>query len=206
MARTLVELRADAELSPYLGQEECLVPYRGAGEIALVILGQDPTVRSRSTRRRLTTVLDLDRDGGNLHRFVGRLAGALGTSMENVYATNLVKSFSVEPLAEYDDPELLRAFAGRWMGLLLRELAEFPAAPVVTLGQPILAVLAKDGAPRRVKHFWSREPRALAPHENVLGRWIYPFPHQPSIAGEFYGGNLDRYAAFVRAHASRARP
>jgi hypothetical protein len=204
MARILAGLRADGDLSQYLGPEEhCPAPYRGPAPIRLVVLGQDPTVRSRTTRARLDTVLDLNR-GGNLRAFVGRIAGELRTTLDSVYATNVVKSFFEVPPTEYEEPRILARFAERWMGLLHRELAELPDVPVVTLGEPVLALLATGPAPRRVREYWGHqgaEPRALAPEENVLGRRVYPFPHQPSLAGTFYRRSFDKYAAFVRSHA-----
>ena len=41
----------------------------------------------------------------------------------------------------------------------------------------------------------------VKPEENLLGRIIFPFPHQPSLRKQFYKDRMDKYIAFVRVNA-----
>jgi hypothetical protein len=206
MARIVTELAADPAISSFVDASlPCPEPYRGAGPIQLIILGQDPTVEKSASRQRISKVLNLDRHGP-LRAYVGKLCLGLGTSLEGVYATNLVKNFS----AQQPNPHVLQAYANRWRKLLQEELAAFsPQIPIVTLGQPVLKLIVNGNAPRCLRDYWGYESsgkpvnrarfRILAPEENALGRLVLPFPHQQSTQKQFYLNALPFYLVFAKS-------
>ena len=53
-----------------LGDARIPKVFQGSGEIKLVILGQDPTVKNIKSRSMINTVLSLDRNGA-LRRYLG---------------------------------------------------------------------------------------------------------------------------------------
>ncbi|MEL7657215.1 MAG: hypothetical protein AAGU75_15060 [Bacillota bacterium] len=67
--------------------------YRGKGEIKLIVLGQDPTVKNSQLRKKVHVALLLNRSGG-LKTYLQDICSNLGISLENnVYATNVLKIF-----------------------------------------------------------------------------------------------------------------
>src|SRR4051794_36280095 len=63
-------------------------PFIGAGDIRLVIIGQDPTVQRSKSRAAITTVLNLNRDG-SLRTYLKNLCCDLGLDLDqHIYATN----------------------------------------------------------------------------------------------------------------------
>jgi uracil-DNA glycosylase len=182
-------------------------PFLGSGEIKLIIIGQDPTIKNAGRRGRINTVLNLDRKD-SLRRYLAGLCEGLGISLdENVYATNAAKCFFTAPPAEIHKREgvnVLAASAALWLPILADELAVFPDAAVVSLGQPVLAILVKDGSSREVRDYWGYDDgwkqgaghpmTAIEPEQTTLGRRIYPFPHQPSMSKRFY---IDRISAYT---------
>jgi uracil-DNA glycosylase len=182
--------------------------FRGEGEIRLIILGQDPTVKNPASRRRITTVLNLDK-GGQLRDYLSRICELLALNLdEHVYATNYLKNFFVRSPTQIKEIDVFQVFGPMWLPLLREELALFPRAPVIALGQPLLAELVRGEASPRVRDYWGYTPRwksgesgplhYLAAQDNRLGRTVFPFPHQPSIAKRFYAERLASYTAFVR--------
>lgn len=191
-------------------------PYVGRGEIRLVIIGQDPTVQYAEGQSGIRTVLNLDRAGSALHGFIReQLCAPLGVSLEDeVYATNACKcAFTLPPAAilHAAGANVLERAAPYWLPILRDELAAFPDAVVVSLGELVLAMLVKPGGPHKMINFWGyhrrwrsglRVPmRALAPDESAVGRAIHPFVHQPGMRSQrpaFYGKRMGDYLAFVR--------
>jgi hypothetical protein len=207
--KVLTQLKADRKLSyfvdPDLGIPEV---FRGQGDIQLIVLGQDPTVKNPASRRRITTVLNLDKPGA-LKDYLSRVCEGLALDLDqNVYATNYLKNFFVKPPTQIDEIDVFRLFGPKWFPLLQEELAQFPQAPVIALGQPLLGALVLGDASRLVREYWGYtprwkagergQPRYLAAEDNRLGRTLFPFPHQPSIAKRFYAERLADYTAFVR--------
>jgi len=176
-------------------------PFKGASEIKLIIIGQDPTIRNVKSRKNITCTLNLDKNN-SLKTYIGSICEKLGITVENVYATNLFKYFYTYPPA--DTPEVLQAHLEPNLRLLMQELNEYKSLPVITLGQPLLQLLCGDNA--LVKDFWDYEKKTRKTNsnfrfsnasENKLNRDFYPFPHQPSIRKEFYKNTLNSYTQFM---------
>lgn len=94
MVQILAGLAKRAEISCFIDATlQCPEPHRGFGDIRVMILGQDPTVKNAKSREKIKTVLNLDKPG-SLFNYVSKIAKAFGTTVnENVYATNMVKNF-----------------------------------------------------------------------------------------------------------------
>ncbi|MBI3732782.1 MAG: hypothetical protein HY259_04905 [Chloroflexi bacterium] len=189
--------------------------YCGTGEVRLIILGQDPTVLSEKGRRKIRTVLNLDR-GGSLKTYLAKLCSGLGIQLEeNVYATNLLKNFFVVQPTKIADKSVLRRFAEAWLPVLATELAPYESVPVITLGEPVLALIINAGSSPFVKAYWDYRAHEeagrpghfshLTASQNRLGRDIFPFPHQPSMRQPFYSATIDHYLDYVRDEISRKR-
>jgi hypothetical protein len=210
--RIFEQLCRNARLSKYL-DPELRIPrsYIGNGPIRLIVLGQDPTVKNAASRQSIKTVLNLDRRGSVIVYLSG-VCQKLGISLQkNVYATNLFKNFFIQPPTQIKEINIFQTFLLYWLPLLLEELAQFPNLPVITLGQPVMQTLVKPGVPDLVREYWGyttewkegkREPlQVIKPVENILGRTIFPFPHQPSIRKEFYRQRMNDYIIFMRKAA-----
>ena len=184
-------------------------PYRGSGTIRLIILGQDPTVKRRESRRGITTVLNLDRPGA-LRNYLSRVCAGMGLDLaKDVYATNFVNTFFTVPPASVKERDVLGIAGGYWRPILEQQLAAFPRAPILALGQPLLRQLAFAPASRMVRDYWGYVPHwkaggggpqgHLPPEANSLRRHIFPFPHQPSSTKLFYSQRLSSYIDYMRA-------
>jgi hypothetical protein len=182
--------------------------YRGKGEVRIVILGQDPTVKNEKSRTLIKTVLNLDRSS-HLRRYLSSICDGLGLDLdENVYATNYIKNFFVHPPTQIKEINILETFTPFWLPLLKDELSQFPSVPVIILGQPLLRAVINQSASPNVRDYWGyrsdwKEGRFgelgfLKPWENILDRRIFPFPHQPSLRKQFYRERLDQYIAFCK--------
>jgi len=183
-------------------------PFRGSGPIRLIILGQDPTVKNEQSRKRVATVLNLDRPG-SLRNYISQICNALGLTLEaNIYATNYVNAFFTVPPASLKEPDILGVAARHCLHHLIDELRQFPSAPVLALGEPLLRHIALGTAPQRVREYWGFSPNwrsgdtrpfALLPvQHNSLQRTVFPFPHQPSVNKAFYSKRLSQYLAFMK--------
>ena len=90
------------------------------------------------------------------------------------------------------------------------ELAAFPGATVITLGQPILRVLIRPEHYHDMKSFWGYDGRwskgimrplgMVQANESTIERAFFPVIHQPSVQQPFYAGRFKDYMAFVREH------
>lgn len=184
--------------------------YRGQGEIKLVILGQDPTVKNVKSRALIKTVLNLDRSS-HLQRYLSGICQGLGLDLDqNVYATNYIKNFFVRPPTQIEEINILETFSPFWLPLLRDELSQFPSVPLITLGQPLLRAVINENVSPNVRDYWGYRPdwktgrsgeySFLEPGENILSRQIFPFPHQPSMRKRFYLEKMDQYTDFVKGH------
>jgi hypothetical protein len=206
------QLKRDARLGGYVdGTLPTPEPYQGTGKISLIVLGQDPTVKDPAARKAINTVLNLDKSG-SVRVYLAGVCNDLGIKLtENVYATNLYKSFFVRPPTQIAEVDLFRECIGLWLPLLKEELAPFGAVPVITLGEPLFRALMGGGAAAKVRAYWGYTPewktRGPGPFDyvraadNPLGRAVFPFPHQPSLRKQFYKGRMKAYTSFVRAVA-----
>lgn len=180
----------------------------GKGDIRLIILGQDPTVKNAKSRAKIKTVLNLDRNNA-LRRYLEEICDGLGIDLdENVYATNLYKNFFIDPPTQIKEINIFEAFSLYWLPLLQDELSMFPEVPVISLGEPLLETLVSGDASPKVREYWGYTSRwkawetgpfnFLNSVENILDRVIYPFPHQPSLSKQFYRGRLPYYVDYVK--------
>ncbi len=179
-------------------------PKLGTGDIRFIILGQDPTVKNEKGRRLITTVLNLDKTN-SLYTYLSMVIVRLGGSLEeHAYATNLLKCFFRVPPAF--EAGMIERHLGAWLGLLKTELAAFPKAVVLSLGEPVVRAIVTSGS-RKVRDYWGYAGNNRANVErfsyvraenNLLGRDVFPLPHQPSVRKVFYSRWMEEYLRFVR--------
>ena len=100
----LEQLKRDERLGQYVDRTLPIPkPYHGSGEIKLIVLGQDPTVKALRSRKTIRTVLNLDRKG-SVRAYLAGVCNGLGLQLaENVYATNLYKNFFIHPPTQITD-------------------------------------------------------------------------------------------------------
>jgi hypothetical protein len=175
--------------------------YNGGGKIKLIVIGQDPTIVNKASRKRITTVLDLDKPG-KMQRYIFRLCEGLGINpLKELYATNLFKNFFEEPPS--GSSEVLDKFFEFWFPLLKEEISLFPDTPLITLGDNVLEFVTANNTDKCVRNYWgycenwrmgaSLPFKHILPNENLLGRPIFPFPRQPSILKQFYNERCKSY-------------
>lgn len=210
--RILRKIIADECLAPYI--DACLaIPdvFVGAGEIKLIVLGQDPTVKDARKRREITVTLNLNKRG-SVRNYMTQVCTGLGLDLkQNVYATNLLKNFFIKPPTQIKEFDIFAAFVPHWLPLLREELARFPDVPIITLGQPLLRALVVDESKGLVRKYWGYikdwpdKPLLpfsfVPPEDNKLGRRFFPFPHQPSLRKPFYKATLPAYIEYLRTQA-----
>lgn len=199
-------------------------PYLGGENIRVVIIGQDPTVQNIARRQQISTVLTLNEPKSALYRYVRDLSDRLSVGMDQVYATNACKCFFTDPpttIKNRDKVDVLALTAEAWLPVLRAELAAFPDAVVISLGEPVLSMLVKPGASRLMRDYWGYQQGwqqrgflpfcAITPEISAVDRLIYPYIHQPSLRGRgkaFYSARTVDYLTTIRAHggASSAEP
>jgi hypothetical protein len=201
-------LLMDKELTRYVDPQRAYIPSPkvGSGKIKLIIIGQDPTVKNEKSRDKIKTVLNLDKKN-SLYQYLSSIVEKLGDDVEeNVYATNLLKCFYVAPPATIKN--LVREHAPYWIELLKKELAQYPEAKIITLGEPVLDALVTNGS-KKVREYWGYQGKNQADitkfhycnaNDNLILRKFFPFPHQPSIKKDFYRDTLESYLNFVSRH------
>ena len=203
-------LQNDPQLGPYIDMS-LRIPevFHGAGSIRLIILGQDPTVDNPASRQRITTVLNLDKSS-SLTTYLRKMCGYLEIDLySQVYATNLFKNFFTLKPTENKTVDIFKTALPYWLPVLQAELDQFPTAPVLILGEPLLKALCSGEASPRVKDYWGWTPRwkagealpfaYLEPGSNQLQRVLFPYPHLPSWQHKkFYFDRLEQYSVFAR--------
>ena len=208
--------RSDLALDPSIGRFADMtlpipIPFIGSGEIKIVIIGQDPTVKTVKSRSKITTTLNLNLQG-SLRSYLSHICEMLGLSLDhNAYATNLCKNFFIERPTEISKNtkiDVLKASSSFWRPVLLYELERFPNACVITLGEPLLTSLVKPEFPQQVAFYWGYNRKtktqtfpfsAISAEASIFDRTLYPLPHQPSIRKVFYRDHIQNYVAFVKA-------
>lgn len=194
-------LKADAVIGKHIDDTLPVPrPFMGTGDIRLVILGQDPTVKAVATRKKIATVLMLDQTASKLREFLTGICTVLGMSLDdNVYATNVCKNFFTAPPKKLTT-DVIDLSWPKWRPLLVEELARFPNAAILTLGKPILKVLVRDPAVKDLKHYWGHgEYQLVEAQHSTLGRRFFPFPHITSFRTKpLYRTHRDNYLSFVR--------
>lgn len=191
-------------------------PFHGTGDIRLFIIGQDPTVDDPMRRKTITTVLTLNEPGSRLRRFITTICDTLGIVLdENVYATNAAKNFFKDKpstLLTEDQVDVLEGSKDYWLPILRTELAAFPSAVVISLGEPVLSMLVKLRSRRFVKDYWGHSPHwrqgerkplgAIESDASTVDREIFPVVHLPTLtrgrAKPFYTSRWGEYLAFIK--------
>lgn len=184
-------------------------PFRGASEIKLIVLGQDPTVHDPMHRKNLKVTLLLNQPG-RLRKYIEDICNGLDINLDkNVYATNLLKNFFTVPPDKLNksNPNFYKKAAEYWIPLLRDEFKEFENVPVLSLGQPVLNCLMKTPDQTFIRYYWGFEREGeygshfgyVEPNENVLSRVIFPFPHLPGRSHKIYQKQqFDSYLKFMK--------
>jgi len=152
-------------------------PFRGGGEIKLIVLGQDPTVHNPKHRKKLKVALLLNQPG-RLRTYVEDICKGLDIELdENIYATNLLKNFFTAP------PDTLRK-----------------KNPQLFLTKSEERILIRnfwgyEGPAQYGKNF-----AYMKPTENILSRVVFPFPHLPGRSHKIYQQQFNNYLAFMKEH------
>jgi len=206
------EIIANESLAPHV-DPRLPIPdvFFGTGEIKLIVLGQDPTVKDAEKRKDITVTLNLNKRG-SVRNYLTRVCIELGLDLkQNVYATNLLKNFFIKPPTQIKEFDIFAAFVPYWLPLLREELARFPNIPVITLGQPLLRALVVDKSKGLVRKYWGYTKdwqdnpllpfSFVPPEDNKLGRGFFPFPHQPSLRKAFYKATLPAYIDYLKTQA-----
>jgi len=198
-----------SEFRPYIDlRYNPPIPFRGEGEIKLIVLGQDPTVREPIYRNKIKVTLLLDRPG-KIRTYLESICVSIGISLEkNIYATNLLKNFFTQPPDQIRKvkPEFIRRVAQYWLPLLIEEIVEFKNVPILTLGEPVLNCLTKTSDPILIRNLWGyeglamygREFHYLPANDNVLDRIVFPFPHVHGIEHKFYRVQMRDYLDYMK--------
>lgn len=184
-------------------------PFCGAKnpkDVKLIILGQDPTIRNKETRKNINVTLNLDKPKGALRRYLEFVCSELNIDLDSqVYATNLYKCFFHQPPA--DNPQILFNHREQWLTFLREELSVFKKEiPIITLGEPLIKQLitAKN---KKVSYYWDYigntsselKFKHVIKSDNLLNRSIYPFPHQPSFSrNKFYKKYIQYYINSIK--------
>lgn len=209
------KLVLDPDLAGHVDQRFSIPqPYLGSEEIRLIILGQDPTVKKEADRGNINTCLNLDKRG-SMVSYLSKVCIRLGLTLKaNVYGTNYIKNFFKHPPTKIKEIDVLAIASSYWHPLLQKELAAFPDAIIISLGEPLLSLLVLDPDKRKVRKYWGYRKgwkidgpslfSFVEANESNIKRSFFPFPHQPSLRKEFYRGNLDAYIAFVASEISHA--
>lgn len=194
-------------LREYIDAEHAIPEvYFGGGEIKLIVIGQDPTIKNKCSRKNITTVLNLNKPGKS-QRYIFGLCTDLGINpATELYATYLFKNFFDEPPKHI--PEVFNKFFGHWFPVLKEEVSLFPEVPVITLGDHVLEYLTNVNIDKRVLKYWGTADnlntetdlsyKYISPEENLLGRIIFPFPLQSSSIKKFYNDKYRSYIDFVK--------
>ena len=201
----------DEQLSKFVDCSLKHIPdvFIGNGQIKLIFLGQDPTVKSKKSREHIKQVLNLDKKNGKLKRYLNDICQKLGLDLEkNIYATNYFKNFFIDPPTTIREIDIFQEFQKYWLPLLRKEINQFPKVPIITLGEPLLKLVVRNGFPKKVRYYWGyaknwrdgvyRSFNYINFDENFLNRIVFPFPHQPSKARmPFYQKRFQEYIDFV---------
>ena len=181
-----------------------VTPFKINSEIKVIIIAQDPTIQQKKSRQKIDITLNLDKNGA-LKNYVEKICKNLNVKIENIYATNLFKYFYTQP------PEktlnVLKKHLEPNLKLLIDELDMFGDVPILTLGDPVLKLLVKNGFEANVNYYWGFEPGRDHPtrafdycqaDRNLLNRDFFPIAHQPAFSKiDRYKNTFDQYLKFT---------
>jgi len=184
-------------------------PPKPAGPTKLIILGQDPTVKKSSAREDIDTVLNLNKDRGQLFKYLNRVCNALDLDIyKNIFATNYFNMFFTAPPTQIKEIDILKDYKDEFLPTLKKKLDNYPNIPIISLGEPILKAIVAKGS-QKMKSYWgyvaSNVPGIkdkfsyIKAEDSFLNREVFPFPHQPAINRiPFYKSTLAEYIKFLR--------
>ena len=179
-------------------------------DVRLIIIGQDPTIRNKESRQKITITLNLDKND-SLKKYLEEVCNKLNIDLkEEVYATNLYKCFFNDPPA--DDESILYRHFKYWMDFLIKELKPFGNTQIITLGEPVIKQLIHSGN-KKVNCFWdytgktksNKDFKFIRPEDNYLQKRIYPLPHQPTVyQNKFYKKYFNNYLSFINQTSNKS--
>jgi len=193
--------------------EDSRIPHvvHGSGRIRLIVVGQDPTRRNQKVQHQLATVFNWDKRG-SMKGYISRICRGLDLDVNSdVYGTNLMKCFFSRVITEdlKSDERLASIMKFEWLPLLRREVAEFPEATIISLGEPTYRLLCRlDVPPLRVRWGFQgthKEHRGFSHVEadvSELDRPFFPFPHVQTVNMDFYRRTFSDYLAFFAQESS----
>lgn len=209
---TLLDLTAMDECAKWV-DIKLSIPhiFEGNKSTKLIIVGQDPTTYNPRNRKSVSCVLNLNTPGVLL-TYISEVCAKLGVTLDNVYATNLVKNFFIDTPLNLEKNlhiDVISLFAPKWIPMLKDELSRIPNVPILTLGEGVLKALTNETT--ELKTFWGYQPqwttygttelRHVHRHENTLSRMIFPFPHYTNRRVTYlYRVQFDAYCEFTRTN------
>jgi uracil-DNA glycosylase len=110
--------------------------YQEGDQQRIMLVGQDPTIYKN--QEKINTVLDLDKENGQLRRWLTDLLGSENFSRLSIYATNLVKCFFDKPPTMMPEGgfNFLKLYFEQCKDYLVKEIIKFKPALVLTFGEP----------------------------------------------------------------------
>lgn len=110
--------------------------YQEGGQQRIMLIGQDPTIYKN--QEKIDTVLDLDKENGQLRRWLIKLLGSGNFDRLSIYATNLVKCFFDKPPTIMPEGGLrfLGSYFEQCKDYLVKEIIKFKPVLVLTFGEP----------------------------------------------------------------------
>lgn len=205
--RDELRLYKDSPTNPIDLELPIIPPFVGGGEIKLIIIGQDPTIKNDKGRKLITSTLNLNKRN-SLYSYINVICQGLRINIENVYATNLFKYFYTIPPA--NTLGVLEKHLESNLELLQKEISVNKNVIIITLGEPVLKLLT--GPEAKVRRYWGYDTlkkngfkifNFSSAENNKLGYDFYPFPHQPSIRKEFYKNTLNEYIQFINLNSEK---
>lgn len=203
--RDELRLYKDSPTNPIDLELPIIPPFFGGGEIKLIIIGQDPTIKNDKGRKLITSTLNLNKRN-SLYSYINVICQGLRINIENVYATNLFKYFYTIPPA--NTLGVLEKHLESNLELLQKEISVYKNVIIITLGEPVLKLLI--GPKAKVRGYWGYDSlkkigfkrfNFSSAENKILGYDFYPFPHQPSIRKEFYKNTLNEYIQFINLNS-----
>ena len=200
---TIMNSLPNSEVNPIDYSMAPIPPFKGNGDVKLIIIGQDPTIRNRKSRENIKCTLNLDKSGA-LKTYIKKIVFGLGFTFENVYATNLFKYFYNLP--PQDTFEVLNQHLLPNLELLKEEISEYPDVPIITLGEPVLQLLSNNTF--KVRNHWDYNGcgfHHVLSKDSQLNRDFYPFIHIGSYQKVFYKEKLPKYIRYMNDNLNKTK-
>lgn len=206
-AQILKSLSTNPHIGTYIDNRPLPKIFQGTRKPKIVLLGQDPTAKTKKGNKEVKTVLNLDWDNA-FRDYIITTCDKLGIEFEkDVYATNYIKNFFRKPPHKFKNTNVIKEFSPQWLPLLEYEISSFPKAPIFAIGDAFIEEITTGSMDSKVRTYWGYTPRwkkgifkplkRIEPSENIFKRVIFPFPNEYSVTKQFYIENLDKYLDFV---------